>query len=324
MMKAYIDGKQLVCHELKSKNLSLIKKAIWLDLISPTDQEEQIVEKMLGLNIPTQKEMSSIELSGRLYKQKDSLFMTAMMLANSTSPQPRHQPVTFIVTSNKLITIRYVEPQAFSLFVSNMANYDLAHNNANIMLLGLLEAIVDRFAENLAFVGGKLDDISQKIFNLVSLTKKHKSVNYTRVIKKIGLYADLNNKLRESIVTFNRLSSFFSQSIENIDDEKKLRVGTIIKDINALSDYTSFISNKVNFLLDATLGLINIDQSNIIKIFTVAAVIFLPPTLIASIYGMNFKFMPELSWEWGYAFVIVLMLLSAIFSYKFFKYKKWL
>lgn len=325
MIKVYTNGEKLIGHEIKRKELTLIKKAIWLDLISPTDKEEKIVENALCLDVPTQKEMQSIELSSRLYKQNDNLFMTAMMIADSTSSHPVHQPVTFILTPDKLITVRYIEPQAFSLFVSNMANYDLVLNQSDTILLGLLEVIIDRLADNLEFVGEELDEISQKIFDYGYLTKKHTPIDYKRVIKKIGLHADLNNKIRESLVTFNRLVSFFAHSIEyDAQDEKKLTIGTITNDINALSDYTNFISNKVNFLLDATLGLISIDQSTIIKIFSVAAVIFLPPTLIASIYGMNFKFMPELSWKWGYLLAILYMILSALISYKFFKYKKWL
>ncbi|CEK09827.1 magnesium transporter CorA family protein [Legionella hackeliae] len=325
MITLHSDRKKLISREVKRKNLKLIKEAIWIDLLSPTKSEEEMLEKVFGLNIPTREEMRSIELSSRLYKQNEILYMTAMMIAGSTTSEPQHEPVSFILTSEKLITVRYIEPQAFPLFLSQVNNLQLAHHNAPAILMGLLEAIVDRLADNLELVGEELDEVSKKIFGQGYLSKRARKVNYQSIVRKIGFYADLNNKVRDSLVTFSRLFRFLSQNIEfSLDKGMKLRMATITEDIDALSDYAGFIANKVSFLLDATLGFISIDQSIIIKIFSVAAVIFLPPTLIASIYGMNFKFMPELSWKWGYLFAIIMMILSGIFSYKFFKYKKWL
>jgi magnesium transporter len=141
----------------------------------------------------------------------------------------------------------------------------------------------------------------------------------------MGANADLNTKVCESLVTFNRLIPFFSQMAgSRINDERLQRLGTLGKDINSLSDHAIFLSSKVNFLLDATLGMVNIEQNNIIKIFSVAAVIFLPPTLVASIYGMNFHIMPELEWHYGYVYALGMILLAAWLPYKYFKHKKWL
>lgn len=321
MIIAYINNKTLMAHVIDEKNCHLIKQALWLDIISPNKEEEVRLEKLLNLDIPTREEMQEIELSSRLYKKEGNLFMTATMIAQSTSIKPIQEPVTFVLTQTQLITIRYFEPQAFKLFIAQLNKFNLEHDNALLVLIELLEVIVDRLADILESIGRRLDEISEEIF-LQNHRSKQEKIDYQKVMQRIGLTADLNTKARDSLVTFNRLASFFS--IETDQSQERARVSAIRKDIDALSDYANFISTKVNFLLDTSLGMISIEQSNIIKIFSVAAVIFLPPTLIASIYGMNFKFMPELSFKWGYLMAVGLMFLSALIPYKFFRYKKWL
>lgn len=269
--------------------------------------------------------MTEIELSSRLYKQKEALFMTASMIAQSASPDPQHDVVTFIFTRKQLITIRYIEPQAFKLFISQLHSVDFVPNRAATVLIELLEATIDRLADILEVIGHRLEEYSKHIFRPDLAVQGSEKPNYQNLIQKIGANADLNTYARECLVTFSRLIPFFGQSVgTELDTEEHARLGTLSKDIGALSDHASFISSKVNFLLDATLGMINIEQNAIIKIFSVAAVIFLPPTLIASIYGMNFRFIPELNYKWGYFFAIGLMILSALIPYKYFKRKKWL
>lgn len=325
MITAYVDHATLQAHEIKENNLFLLKEAIWVDLLSPTREEEVFIEQHLGLDIPTREEMLEIELSSRLYKNKDALFMTATMIAQSDSPDPQHDAVTFILTKQKLITIRYIEPQAFKLFIIQLKKFDLNYGQAATLLIELLDATVDRLADILEKVGHHLEEFSKMIFRPKLTSQGIEKPNYQQVIQHIGINADLNTKVRECLVTFSRLIPFFSQSAGNqIDNDGQVRLGSLSKDIASLSDHASFISSKVNFMLDATLGMINIEQNAIIKIFSVAAVIFLPPTLIASIYGMNFRFMPELSYKWGYLIALGLMLLSALLPYKFFKRKKWL
>ncbi|CDZ77988.1 Magnesium transport protein CorA [Legionella massiliensis] len=322
MIIAYLSKETLQANEINESNLSLLKEAVWIDLLRPTRSEELKLEKQLGLNIPTREEMREIELSSRLYKHKDALFMTAAMIAQSESPDPKQDAVTFVLTKQQLITIRYIEPQAFKLCISQLHNFDFIHNDAATILIELLEATIDRLADILEFVAHRLEDYSKLIFRSDSSGGKP---NYQNMIQDVGTNADLNTKARECLVTFSRLIPFFGQSIgAQLDNEGQTRLNTLSKDIGALSDHASFISSKVNFLLDATLGMINIEQNAIIKIFSVAAVIFLPPTLIASIYGMNFHFMPELNYKWGYFMAIGLMFLSALLPYKYFKRKKWL
>lgn len=322
MIVTYLDQKKLVAEEITADNIELLKIAIWIDLITPSKEEEKQLETILDIEIPTREEMREIELSSRLYKEDDTLFMTASMVAESDTPDPKLDSVTFILTKKQLITIRYVEPQSFKMVRAHLKKIRKAHCHATDLLIELLDATVDRLADILELVSARLEENSRTIFQPANNSEK---LDYRLLLQKIGGNADLSSKARESLVSFNRLITFFGQSAgQKIDDEAQLRLVTISKDISSVSDHAIFIATKVNFLLDATLGMVNIEQNNIIKIFSVAAVIFLPPTLIASIYGMNFHFMPELSWKYGYILAIVLILIAAWLPYKYFKYRKWL
>lgn len=322
-MLTYLNRKMIEPQIITIENQVSLKDSIWIDLFSPSKAEEDQVEQYIGRNIPTREEMVEIELSSRLYKEKDALFMTAMMLAQSDSPDPKLDPVTFVLTQKQLITIRYIESQSFNLFVSQVKKVDFAHRDAVALLIELLDATVDRLADILELVGSRLDHYSKTIFRPQNNTTE--KLDYRQLMQQIGTNGDLNTKARESLMTFNRLISFFEQTAHSrIDKEGKLRLATLRTDVTSLSDHANFLSTKVNFMLDATLGMVSIEQNNIIKIFSVAAVIFLPPTLVASIYGMNFQFMPELSWKYGYLLSIGLILFAAWLPYKYFKKKHWL
>lgn len=324
MIFACVDRTGLVIQEMTAANISLLKEALWIDMLSPSQEEELLVEQSLGLDVPTREEMQEIELSNRLYKEEGTIFMTATMVAQSDSSDPKFDPVTFVLTPKQLITIRYINPQAFKLVVSRLPKQNVMNYDAITLLIDLLDASVARLADALELIGRRLNDCSTIIFKPQADTDYNR-LNYQEMLQKIGANGDLDANTRDSLSTFNRLITFFMQSAgSKFNDEARARMDTLSKDIISLSDHASFLSTKINFLLDATLGLVNIEQNNIIKIFSVAAVIFLPPTLIASIYGMNFQFMPELSWKGGYLIAIGLMLFSAWLPYKYFKRRKWL
>jgi magnesium transporter len=325
MIIAYVNHSSIEKHIIDADNQSLLAEAIWIDMLSPDKAEEKMVEQYTKLNVPTREEMREIEFSSRLYKDSGTLFMTAMMISQSESPTPLFDAVTFAVSQKQLITIRYIEPQGFKLFAAQIKKLDVTHLTVISLLIELLDANIDRLADILELVGHRLDEYSKAIFQpLVEESAMHK-LDYRQLMQQAGANGDLNSKARESLVAFNRLTTFFVQTASSrIDDEGQLRISSLSKDIASLNDHANFLSTKINFLLDATLGMVNIEQNNIIKIFSVAAVIFLPPTLIASMYGMNFHNMPELSWRWGYGFAVVLMLISAWLPYMLFKKKKWL
>lgn len=310
--------------EVTQTNQDLILEAVWIDLLNPTRKDEKLIEEYLNINVPTKKEMKEIEPSSRFYVEDDSVFMTATMVAKADSPEPETDAVTFILTENKLVTVRYIEPMAFRIFMTRMGNAKRKEFTPKRVLIGLLDATTDRLADILENVSHIFDTISHTIFHSGHADEAG-VINYKEVLKSIGKNGDLTTKTRESLLSFIRLISFLEQSEDvELDSAARSRLNSINKDILALSDYASFISTKVNFLVESTLGMVNIEQNNIIKIFSVAAVIFLPPTLVASIYGMNFDLMPELHWRIGYPIAVGLMLLSAWLPYRYFKQRKWL
>ncbi len=323
MINAYLLEDDILTQDLSDPYAELtLQKAVWIDLLSPTYEDENLVEKAIGLDVPTRDDMREIEISSRLYKQNKVLFMTASMLMHSESREPILDAVSFILTEKQLVTVRYFELQTFLLFGLRINRQEISEENANKVLIQLLETAIDRIADILERVGSSVDKHSQLIFRP---DKTQEKLDFQQLLQEIGSNGDLGAKARESLISFSRLISYFRQNREHaLDTNSKVRLDTLSSDIHALNDHVSFLSNQVNFLLNATLGMININQSNIIKIFSIAAVIFLPPTLVASIYGMNFEFMPGLHWRFGYFMGLFLIILSAFIPYQFFKWRKWL
>ena len=299
-------------------------RAIWLDLLSPTLEEEQAAESHVKLEIPTREEMRGIELSNALYSEAGHLFMTATLLTKFDSDEPENQAVTFILSPQQLITVRYTDPVPFRVYPTRLTKGDTAEYGANCVFVGLIEAIINRAADILEIIAQKGDGITKSVFATQSDDKKSPTMNYQMALICIGLNGDVSSKARESLTTLWRLVAYAQQNIRECSPELKETLAAHARDISALSDHAAFISNKLSFLLDATLGMINISQNNIIKIFSIAAVVFLPPTLVASIYGMNFQHMPELRWLYGYPVALVLMVLAAIVPIMIFRRKKWL
>ncbi|KTD40611.1 magnesium transporter CorA family protein [Legionella parisiensis] len=309
---------------LDNENKDLLQDALWIDLLDPTKEEEKIVEAQLEIEIPTKEEVEEIEPSSRLYVENNTLYMTATMVALSDLPEVKTEVVAFILTEKCLITLRYIELHPFKLFTKKLLRSKTKDYNAKALLIGLLEAAVDRLADILENIGGKFDEISKIIFHAKANKHSTAETNYKHILQYIGANGDLGTKASESLISFTRLISYFEQNNSDIPKELMTHLAIIQKDINALREHASFLSTKFSFLLDATLGMINIEQNNTIKIFSVAAVIFLPPTLIASIYGMNFTYMPEIRWYLGYPLAILMMFISALLPFSYFKKKKWL
>lgn len=327
MISAYLPGK-LDGHfvDITSDNSFLLSEASFVDVRMPSPDEEQLLKQYLQLNMPSHHEMSAIEPSNRFYIEDDVVYLTATMVAKSESLKPHTDPVTFILSSKTLLTLRYSEPHSFDQFMHRLERIKTPQSDPKHLLLLLLDAIIDRLADILELISHHLDEYSQLIFRpLQDKTYSKKKVDYQAMMQNIGAYGDLGAKIRESLMSFDRLTSYLTVNFQeqrlniHLDELKILRL-----DINALGEYINFIASKSSFLLSATLGMVNIEQNNIIKIFTMVSVIFLPPTLIAGIYGMNFIIIPELKWNLGYLWALVLMGLSAFLPYQYFKKKRWL
>ena len=312
-------------------DLARIPEAIWIDVLRPRPDDEGALEKALGVDIPTQEEMREIEVSSRLYVDGEAAFMTAMVLSHSDGDDVVISPITFILSGARLITVRYEEPRVFTTFPDRAQKAAIGCADAESILMGLLDAIIDRLADVLERVAVEIDGLSRDIFRPAKPGKQKSrkprtTEDYQRILEAIGRKYDMTSNIRDSLVTLERFASFFLNVAQHRKTSKELnaRIKSFARDTDALSEHVDSVSQKVTFLLDATLGMVNIEQNAIIKIFSVAATIFLPPTLIASIYGMNFEFMPELDWPFGYPFAVSLMVISAILPYLFFKRKGWL
>ncbi len=331
MLRAYIrQDERLIASDLDTTADTPLNgaAAVWYNLTNPTKAEDDFVESCLGIDIPTRAEMDDIEPSARLYNEDGAEFMTITALYNSETDEPQKTPITFVLRGNQLVTVRYADPKPFKLFerlVTRPTNN--VYTSGEKVMLGLIEAIIDRLAQLLETTGDEIDQISREVFRNKTKNVERKSRDLQEIIEKIGKKGDILTLARESLVSIARLSSFH-QTAGGIDSKtaKELRqeLKVLQRDAAALSDHAAFLNSKINFLLDATLGLINLEQNAIIKIFSVAAVVFLPPTLVASVYGMNFDIMPELHWTFGYPWALGLMILSAILPYLFFKRKGWL
>jgi magnesium transporter len=302
-----------------------LEAAVWIDLFNPSQDEKQAVQARLGIEIPSREDMEEIEISSRLYHEDSGAFMTAILPAQTDTDAPMMAPVTFILASNRVITVRYHEPKAFQTFPLRAGKSNLGCVDAETTLVALLETIIDRLADILERAGHEIDGVSQSIFQRRN-SRPIASRDFQALLETIGRKGDLTSNIRESLLTMERLIAYLGQAAaqHKSNEEVRTRIATMARDTGSLNDHVDFLSQKVTFLLDATLGMISIEQSAIIKIFTVAAVAFLPPTLIASIYGMNFARMPELSWDFGYPFALGLMLASAVLPFLYFKRRGWL
>ena len=300
--------------------------AVWIDLVEPSPEEERAIEAELNIEVPTREEMKEIETSNRLYEEDGVLYMTATVATKLDTERPETSAVTFILANGRLITNRYSDPKPFKQFISYAERHPSACLSAPVILVGLIEAIVERIADILERAGSDLDAVSTTIFAMNGKKKSPTTGGDLRMfLERIGFNGELNSKARESLVSLARLLVFVQQSPSvQLTQEQKSRFHSVSRDVASLSDHSSFLGSKVSFLLEATLGLINIEQNDIIKIFSIVAVMLMPPTLVASIYGMNFHYMPELSWSLGYPMAFGLMVVSGVVPYLLFKRRGWL
>jgi magnesium transporter len=308
-----------------TKGMPIPSDSLWIDLIEPTREEDRIVEAHLGIQIPTREEMADIEPSEILYAESNAQYMTARVLCHSETEQPKLTNITFILTERALVTVRYDEPRSFNMFTSRAVKAGGCRHQPEAVLDGLIETVIDRAAEILANLGSEIDTVSRSIFDSKANAPRRTST-FKTVLESLGRRGDIISNVRESMVSVERLLLFLSASMHRPQRASGFQAEwrTAIRDVQSIEEHATFLANKIQFLLDATLGLISIEQNDIIKLFSVMAVIFMPPTLIASVYGMNFKTMPELQWEWGYPMAVVMMVCAAVFPYLLFRWKKWL
>jgi magnesium transporter len=323
MLSVYVPRDSMLERVPVEPGETLPEAAVWIDLVAPAANEDKTIEALLGIAVPTREEMQEIEVSSRLYVENGARYMTATLMCHSDTATPNATPVTFILTDHRLLTVRYDEPRPFAIVEHRLARACPPKVTGDTVLMDLLDAIIDRSADILERIGAEVDQVSHAIFE----PDDHKAApSYTDNINALGRKGDLTSKVRESLVSIGRLLLFLANEAEAMKwtKEKRSQLQTMQRDVVSLSDHASYLTNKITFLLDAMLGVVNIQQNNIIKIFSVAAVVLMPPTLVASIYGMNFKHMPELDWHFGYPVALIVMIAAAVLPYLYFKWRKWL
>jgi magnesium transporter len=323
MLSAFVPGAQGLVRAPEATAASFPDNAIWLDLFEPSLEEEKAVEIRLGVDIPTREEMREIEASNRLYEEDNALYMTATIVTKLDTDLPENSQVTFILAGQQLVTNRYVDPLPFRRYISYAERHLATCGTSAAVLAGLLESIVNRIADVIERVGSDLDAISVEVFSARRRRSTHR--DFRTVLERIGQSGELTSKTRESLVSLARVLVFLQQaSDKTISQEARGRFRTLGRDVLAMSDHASFLGTKVSFILDATLGMINIDQNNILKIFSVVTVFLLPPSVIGAVFGMNFASMPWIHEAWGFWLSMGLMLLSSVVPFLIFKRRGWL
>lgn len=306
----------------------LLAEAVWVDLHEPTPEEETFVERVLNIDIPTRQEIFGMEMANRIIEENGAIYAPAALLAsNPTAAEPTLATVFFILAGGKLVTVRHNPVPAFDTFSREACQPGAPKYVDGVSVyIGLMELITDRVAEALGQAGAALDIMTQHVFQEEKRLRRARIEDFRQMLAVLGRRGDMLSKARESLLSFQRITTYFSRAHEDLPHRREVRdrLEAVNGDIRALTDHVGYLSSRISLLLDATVGLINLEQSGISKILSIVSVAFLPPTLIASIYGMNFHHMPELAHPLGYPLAVGVMILSAVLPYAYFKRKGWL
>lgn len=324
MLKVYRDStRQFFNQDLKG----LPDEIIWIDLLNPTAEEKSLVEKRACVHIPTINALSEIESSSRLAVDHGTITLSTPVVAQGDAPDAFLSHAGFILTKDFVISVRFVELNAFDSVAERIRRDEELRNSAGVFV-ALLEAFVDRGADVLERLGSDLDSVSRSIFRGDVSKRKHavrSNKSLRRVLSGVGATGDRLSLARDALLGLGRIAQFVAALDQDwLGADFKARLGAVSKDISSLHEYEGQVSNKVQFLLDAVLGFITIEQNDLFKVLTIVSVVGIPPTVVAGIYGMNFERMPELAWQWGYPFGLAMIFLSAVLPLAWFKWRGWL
>ena len=293
---------------------------IWIDMVAPTETERDWVKSLYAFELPSPEKMQDLEASARFFEgEAGELHLRSDFLLELNEDDSRNVPVAFILKNNTLLSLHLEDLPVFRLVRMRARTRPGYIEDAREVLLDLYATDAEYSADALESVYAELEKISASV-----LTERMTDVEAANVLARIANEEDLNGRIRRNVMDTRRAVSFLMRQ-KLLEGDQMEDARQIMRDIDSLDGHTAFAFDKINFLMDATVGFININQNKIIKIFSVASVALLPPTLIASIYGMNFKgWFPELAWEYGYPFALGLMLVSVVVPFAYFKSKGWL
>jgi len=302
--------------------------ALWIDALEPTAEERAALEAACGIALPSREEMGEIEESSRLYLEGGNIHVTAVLPVNADTPDPATTVATFILNRDRLISLRHADPRPFQTFAARCTKEPESRMTSDLVMVGLAETVIDRLADLMQRVDRDLDAIGRRIFRDPGHDIERRLIaerELSVILKRIGRANRLASMIRDSLLSMARIAPYLRQQIAPwAQPEVLARLETLQRDVRSLSDYDTQINQEVTFLLEATLGFISIRQNSIIKVLSLAAILFLPPTIVASVYGMNFQVMPELDWAWGYPFALLLMVASSVGCYFLFRWRGWL
>ncbi|GJD48700.1 Magnesium transport protein CorA [Methylobacterium crusticola] len=302
--------------------------ATWLDLNDPSEAEIALAEEATGLQVPSRAALSEVQNSSRLHRRKDAFYLSVPMFSFDEADLSL-SPLGFVLTRDRLLTVRFQRLAAFDAVKARQAEREGPASSVQV-LLALVEELVDSMADTLETMSDQLDALSTRVFTFDVSAKgegaapKRRDLALRRMLRAIGRRGKALAKLRASLLGLGRILPYVAGEAESwLRPEEKARFESLRLDVSSLDEFETRLSETVQFLLDATLGLINMEQNNTFRVLTVVSVIGIPPTLLASIYGMNFKHMPELDWAWGYPYGLALIALSALAPAVYFKLKGW-
>jgi magnesium transporter len=303
-----------------------LSTSVWIDLQNPAEDEDKAIEQALGIEVPTRSEMREIEASNRFYTENGAYYMTGVILHNSSQDVPLTSVITFILTGTQLVTVRYADPRAFPLYVARAAKGDTACSTGPGIMIGLIEMLIEREADLIERIQDEVERMAPVVFGQKGVGQPSRNRRLDVLLKTIGREGDVTARAQESAMSVHRLLLYFANAVRERNDDKRIlaRIEAAGHDITSLMESLRFLAARTTFLLDATLGMISNEQNQIIKLFSVMAVMLMPPTLVASIYGMNFRHMPELDWSIGYPAALGLMVVSGLVPYLYFRKKGWL
>jgi len=287
---------------------------IWIDMLLPTIDEIRAVENLFDMKFPTKQESEEIELSSRYWEENNRIEINSYFLINDNK-SAFNETVSFILQGTLLISVRYKKLESFNTFTKKLLISPREFKNGYSIFCQIIDIRIDADADT-------IENLSKEITKI----RKHVFTDYSNddeeILEKISYFEDLNMKIRENLTDKQRILNSLLKSQKFVDDKNELPI--MLKDIKSLIDHTNFNFERLDYLQNIFIGILSIEQNKVIKIFTIVNVIFLPPTLIASIYGMNFEFIPELHWEYGYIFSIVFMIIASITPILIFKKKGWI
>lgn len=294
-----------------------LSNSLWVDLVEPEESERERVQTELGQSLATRPELEDIESSARFFEDEDGLHIHSFFFFEDADDHAGNSTVAFTIREGRLYTLRERELPAFRLYRMRTRRQLMTDGNPYELLLDLFETKIEQLADEIENIYSDLEKLSRVIM------EGHQGDEYDAALSTLAELEDIGWKVRLCLMDTQRALNFLLRKAR-LPVSQLEQAREILRDIESLLPHNESLFQKVNFLMQAAMGLISIEQNRIIKIFSVVSVVFLPPTLVASSYGMNFEFMPELSWSFGYPAAIILMMLAGLAPYLYFKSRNWL